>query len=116
MEDEFISPENYLELLITMIGGLTFTKNIDILKLVFNSPLLNPKRYNYSEILYIGNCVGPMLKQMETPIQEFISTKYFTPTIFNSFIDISSLNGYYGTYCKNIAKKTSDKESKRYRI
>jgi hypothetical protein len=110
MEDEFISPENYLELLITMIGGLTFTKNIDILKLVFNSPLLNPKRYNYSEILYIGNCVGPMLKQMETPIQEFISTKYFTPTIFNSFIDISSLNGYYGTYCKNIAKKTSDKE------
>ena len=110
MEDEFISPENYLELLITLIGGLTVTKNIDVLKLVFNSPLLDPKLYNYSEILYIGNCVGPMLKQMGTPIKEFESTKYFTPTIFNSFIDISSLNGNYGAYCKNIAKKTSDKE------
>jgi hypothetical protein len=110
MNDEFISPESYLELLITLIGGLTVAKNVEILKLVFNSPLLDPKRYNYSEILYLGNCVGPVFKQMETPIQEFISTKYFTPTIFNSFVDISSLNGNYGTYCKNLANKTTNKE------
>lgn len=110
MENEFSSPEDYLELLITLIGGLTVTKNIEVLKLVFNSPLLDPKRYDYSEALYLGNCVGPMFKQMETPIHEFVSTKYFTPIIFNSFIDISSLNGNYGTYCKKIAKKATDKE------
>ncbi len=112
MNDKFLSPENYLELLITLIGGLTVTKNIEVLKLVFNSPLLDPKRYNYSEILYLGNCVGPMFKQMKTPIQNFVSTKYFAPTIFNSFIDLSSLNGSYGAYCNKIAKKTTDKEQK----
>jgi len=57
MENEFSSPEDYLELLITLIGGLTVTKNIEVLKLVFNSPLIDPKRYNYSEIVYLGNCI-----------------------------------------------------------
>ena len=61
MENEFSSPEDYLELLITLIGGLSVTKNIEVLKLVFNSPLLDPKRYNYSEILYLGNCIGRCL-------------------------------------------------------
>lgn len=110
MENEFSSPEDYLELLITLIGGLTVTKNIETLKLVFNSPLLNPKRYNYSELLYLGNCVGPMFKQTKTPIEEFVPTKYFTPTIFNSFIDISGLNDNYGSYCKAVADCSTDKQ------
>lgn len=110
MNDEFISPESYLELLITLIGGLTVTKNVEVLKLVFNSPLLDPKRYNYSEILYLGNCVGPMFKQMKTPIEEFVPTKYFTPTIFNSFIDITGLNSKYGSYCKKLADCSIEKQ------
>lgn len=110
MEGEFINPEDYLELLITLIGGLTLTKNIEVLKLVFNSRLLDPKRYNYSEILYLGNCVGPMFKQTKTPIEEFVPTKYFTPTIFNSFIDINNLNDIYGSYCVKLADCSTDKQ------
>lgn len=110
MENEFSSPEDYLELLITLIGGLTVTKNIEVLKLVFNSPLIDPKRYNYSEIIYLGNCIGPMFRQTKTAIEEFVPTKYFTPTIFNSFIDISGLNDNYGSYCKAVADCSTDKQ------
>lgn len=110
MNDRFVVPENYLELLITLIVKLTISGNIEVLKLVFNSHLLNPKRYNYSEMLYLGNSIGPTFKQTKTPIEEFLTTKYFTSTVIETFIDISSLNDSYGFYCQKLADYSTNKQ------
>jgi len=110
IEEGFENPADYNQLLITLIGGLTVMKRLEILKKVFDSELLNPERFNYSEILYFGNCVGPMFRQMRINISLLLSTKYFTPIVFNSFIDISSLNGNYGNFTKKINTITTDKE------
>lgn len=110
IEIEFQNPEEYIELLITIIGGLTVTNNLDSLKNVFNSPLLDTRRFSYSELLYFGNCIGPMLKQMKTDIGQLQKTKFFSSTIYSSFVDISSLNGNYGNYTEEFNKTTSNKE------
>ena len=107
IEIEFQNPEEYIELLITIIGGLTVTKNLDSLKNVFDSPLLDTRRFSYSELLYFGNCIGPMLKQMKTDIGQLQKTKFFSSTIYSSFVDISSLNG---NYTEELNETTSNKE------
>ena len=107
IEIEFQNPEEYIELLITIIGGLTVANNLDSLKNVFNSPLLDTRRFSYSELLYFGNCIGPMLKQMKTDIGQLQKTKFFSSTIYSLFVDISSLNG---NYTEELNKTTSNKE------
>lgn len=101
-----------LELIIAFFGGLIILDNMIVLKAAFCSEILNPEKYNYSQILYFGNCVGPMLKKTQLKIIELKQTKYFTSMVYNSFIDISSLNGNYGVFTKAVNSTTKNLEQK----
>ena len=110
IEIEYQKPEEYVELLIAVTAGLIVSNNLDALKQVFNSPIVDSNRFTYSELLYFGNCVGPMLKQTKTDITQLQKTKFFSSTIYSSFIDISNLNKSYGKYTDLLNKTTSNKE------
>ena len=98
--------------LVLTLNTNAFADNMIVLKAAFCSEILNPEKYNYSQILYFGNCVGPMLKKTQLKIIELKQTKYFTSMVYNSFIDISSLNGNYGVFTKAVNSTTKNLEQK----
>ena len=112
MENEFSRQEEYIDLLIVLICGATVIKQFLILKKVFNSELLNPERFNYSESLYFGNCVGPIFRDTKIDFSSLIKTKFFSVNVYNTFVDICSLNGNYGKYNKKVFNSTKDPEQK----
>ncbi|MAR99043.1 MAG: hypothetical protein CMP80_07970 [Formosa sp.] len=110
IQQELIKLDDYLEILITLICRLIIEKDITILRRIFNSTLLNPKQFNYSELIFFGNCVGPMISQVNFNTTKLIKTKYFTKTIFNSYIDLNSLNTNYGLYAKKLSEISNDRQ------
>jgi len=104
--------EYYIELLIMLVYGSSIQKKYDSLKFIFNSELLNPERFSYSQMLYFGNCIGPIIIQSKLDYLKLINTKYFTFLFFNTYIDISNLNCLYGSYALKIYKSTKDKHQK----
>ena len=112
MEDEFSKQEEYIDLLIALTSGVTVIEYFPILKKIFNSELLNPSRFNYSELLYFGNCVGPIFRDTKIDFSSLLDTRYFTSHVYNTFVDICSLNGNYGKYNKKVFKSTKDPEQK----
>ncbi|WP_298949677.1 hypothetical protein [uncultured Polaribacter sp.] len=112
IEDNYNNSNNYIELLITLVYGVSIQKKYKSLKFIFNSELLNPKNFSYSQMLYFGNCIGPLLKKSEVDYLKLIKTKYFSILFFNTYIDINSLNGLYGLYALKLYNYTSDKQQK----
>lgn len=112
MEEEFSKQEEYIDLLIALTSGVALIQDFRILKKIFNSKLLNPSRFNYSELLYFGNCVGPIFRDLKTDYCKLINTRFFNSHVYNTFVDLDSLNGNYGSYNELIFNSTNDPEQK----
>lgn len=95
-----------------LVYGSSIQKNYDSLKFIFNSELLNPKSFSYSQMLYFGNCIGPIIIKFKLDYLKLINTKYFTSLFINTYIDISNLNFLYGSYVLRIYKSTKDKHQR----
>ena len=63
---------------------------------------------NYSELIFIGNGVGSVLRKIkvdEDDLELLLNNKFFVDYIFLLFVDYSSLNGYYGLLYPIIKRK-----------
>lgn len=96
MEKSFDDVNNYLHQLISLIREFALTKQYGLLARCFNSNLTDPKRFNYSEILFFGNCIGDIFQNTQLNILEFTKCKNFRACYFNVYVDYSSLNTNYG--------------------
>lgn len=63
---------------------------------------------NYSELLFIGNGIGSVLRKIKLNDEDLIlllNNKFFVDYIFLLFVDYSSLNSYYGLLYSIIKKE-----------
>ena len=96
MENSFINVDEYLNLLISTLREFSFKRQFDLIERFFNSTLTDPKRFNYSQLLIFGNCVGDIFKNEQLNILDYTHLKNFKECYFKIYIDYSSLNSQYG--------------------
>lgn len=96
MEKSFTNVDDYLHLLISTFREFASNKQFDFIERLFNSILTDPRRFNYSQILLFGNCVGDVFKNQELNILDYTHLNNFKECYFNVYIDYSSLNSHYG--------------------
>ncbi len=101
-----------LDVIISILRELILKNEISTLKKIFDLETLNPKNFSYSKLLHFGNSVGLLLRKHQIDYLNFSQTKYFTLTIFVTFVDYSSLNKNYGDFACKIHKTTKDRELK----
>ena len=104
--------ENLIDIIINIFRELILQNRFDTIKKLFNHDALNPKLYNYSELIYLCNSIGSQFRKVNSNYKMFYETKYFNKTIFTTFVDYSSLNKNYGIYAKYVYDQTKNKDLK----
>lgn len=104
--------ENLIDVIINIFRELILENRYDTIIKLLNQEVLNPKHYNYSELIYLCNSIGSQFRKANTNYNLFYNTNYFNQTIFTSFVDYSSLNKNYGDYVKYVYVQTKNKDLK----
>ena len=87
MEKSFSNVDEYLHILISTLREFSLKRQFDLIARFFNSTLTDPKRYNYSQLLIFGNCVGDIFKNDELNILDYAHLKNFKECYFKVYID-----------------------------
>jgi hypothetical protein len=104
--------ENLIDIIINIFRELILQNRYDTIKKLFDHDALNPKFYNYSELIYLCNSIGSQFRKVNSNYKMFYDTKYFNQTVFTTFVDYSSLNKNYGKYAQYVYKQTKNKDLK----
>lgn len=91
--------DNFSISFVSIIRELFLLGNIELIDKLFKNSAFEFDRLTYSEVLYIGNGVGSILRKMKLSNEDLallLKNKCFVQYIFLSFVDYSSLEGYYG--------------------
>lgn len=104
--------ENLIDIIIHIFRELIIQNQLNIVKKLFDHEALNPKFYNYSELIYLSNSIGSQFRKSKSNYSIFYDTNYFNKIIYTSFVDYSSLNKNYGDYAKYVYAQTKNKDLK----
>ena len=100
--------------IINLIREFLLAKRIDELNVLFTSNVLKNTIITYQQKLIVGNATGTLLRNLKFSKREFkelCSTEFFQTTIFEIFVDYSSLNGFYAVLLKYFSEKKTTKTS-----
>jgi len=109
-----LSPRQYdlIDTLVIVLRELLLRKDYETIKLCFNLDIFNPKNFQYSELLYLGNSIGLIMRKHQYDYSPFVETKHFAETVFTTFVDYSSLNKNYGVCAKKVFCTTTNNDLK----
>ena len=94
--------------IINLIREFLLAKRMDELNVLFTSNVLKNNINTYQQKLIIGNATGTLLRNLKFSNREFkelCNTEFFQTTIFEIFVDYSSLNGFYAVLLKYFSEK-----------
>ena len=103
------NPET-LDLIVTICRELIHHNRIDVFLKVLNSNIFNSKKFIYSEMLFFGNSIGILFRNLNQINKSILLNTNFLEYVFSIFVDYSSLTNYYGKWCDIVAKNVSDLE------
>jgi hypothetical protein len=92
--------DNFSISFVSIIRELFLLGNIQLINKIFKNSAFEFDRLTYSEVLYIGNGVGSVLRKIKMTNEDLailLKNERFVQHIFLSFVDYSSLVGYYGS-------------------
>ena len=104
------SHEDFVSFIIILSRELLYNKEYSILNQVFELEELAYENFSYSEVLFIGNSIGLLLRKQNLRAQAFINNTNFLRCVYLTFVDYSNLNGYYADWTKIINKSKKTKE------
>ncbi|MBD44867.1 MAG: hypothetical protein CMC65_06525 [Flavobacteriaceae bacterium] len=104
------SHEDFVSFIIILSRELLYNKEYSILNQVFELEELAYENFSYSEVLFIGNSIGLLLRKQNLRDQAFINNTNFLRCVYLTFVDYSNLNGYYADWTKIINKSKKTKE------
>ena len=107
-----VNQQNYASFIAQFSRELLHTKSYDNLNELYRHRGLNYKTFTYSELLYIGNSIGLIIRKQELYNEKLFFNTNFLHCVYLTFVDYSSLNGYYGAWAKKILQKKTSKEIK----
>ena len=108
LENKAQSSEDMLLPLINLIREYLSARKINELNILFNSDLLKKNIITYNQKLIVGNSIGILLRSIQLNKHEITAlskTMFYRTTIFEIFVDYSSLNGYYSEFSHLLIKK-----------
>ena len=104
------SPEDFVSFIIILSRELLYNKQYSILNQVFELEELAYDNFSYSEVLFIGNSIGLLLRKQHLKDKAFLHNTNFLRCVYLTFVDYSSLNGYYADWTGVINKSKKTKE------
>ena len=106
------SQEDFIGFITMLIRELFRKKKYTLIDKIFNLDETNSENFNYSELLYLGNSVGLILREEQRVHETLGKNINFLNCIYLTFVDYSSLNTYYGQWLEALRHiKTSDEIS-----
>ena len=94
--------------IINLIREFLLAKRIHELNILFASDVLKNNIITYKQKLIVGNSAGILLRSIKLSKKEIhllCKTSFFRATIFEIFVDYSSLNGFYAVFAKHFSEK-----------
>ena len=110
VQDTKSSPEDFVSFIIILSRELLYNKQYSILNQVFELEELAYDNFSYSEVLFIGNSIGLLLRKQQVKDKTFLNNANFLRCVYLTFVDYSNLNGYYADWTKIINKSKKTKE------
>jgi len=105
-----ISSEDFTSFIIILSRELLYNKQYTILNKVFELEELEYNTFSYSEILYLGNSIGLLLRKQYFKDNILLNNINFLRCVYLTFVDYSNLNGYYAEWTISISKTKNTEE------
>lgn len=104
------SSELFINFIVSLIRELLHNKNYPLLDSIFKLDELKFNSFSYSEALHLGNSIGLLIRKKTTTDSRLLSNFNFIACVYLTFVDYSSLNGYYGEQTEIIKRNQPNKE------
>ena len=106
------SQEDFIGFITMLIRELFRKKKYTLIDKIFNLDETHSENFSYSELLYLGNSVGLILREEQRVHETLCKNINFLNCIYLTFVDYSSLNTYYGQWLEALRHiNTSDEIS-----
>ena len=92
------STENFIDFITLLVRELFYKQKYELIDAIFSLEELHYSKFSYSEILYVGNSIGLILRRENRIHNMLIKNINFLNCIYLTFVDYSSLNSYYGEW------------------
>ena len=99
------SHQNFTEFITLLIRELFHAKKFILIDEIFNLNELNYNNFTYSELLHIGNCIGLIIRRQGLNDIALMNNINLLHCVYLTFVDYSSLNGYYGKWTNYVSKR-----------
>jgi len=113
IENNLHTNREFVLKLTQIVRELVFAKNYNFLLRVFSLDQMNFSCFNFDDVAYFGNCIGPLLKTFDlksTEVQKLILNDNFLNLVITIYVDYEHLNSYYGDSLKIIIKHCDRKD------
>ena len=103
IKQTFHPRDQYLEFIIDTARFFLASNDVLLLISVFNQLELETKELTFAEKLYVGNSIGIIFRSTRLYKYQLIKlfkSPFMNDIVFESFVDYSSLNGFYGQFIK----------------
>ena len=107
------SRRQFMQKLVQIIRELILIRNYDLLNQIFNLPKMAFNQFNFDDVAYFGNCVGPIIKSIKmssSEAQSLILNDNFIDLILCIYVDYNNLNKHYGNCLKLIQSRSKRKD------
>ena len=107
IENNLHSNRDFILKFTQIIRELILAKKYNLLFRIFSLDQMKFCCFNYDDVVYFGNCIGPLLKTFDlksTEVQILILNDNFLDLIITIYVDYEAINSYYGDSLKIIIK------------
>ena len=104
------SNEDFTGFITLLIRELFHEKKISLIDKIFDMQELFMSSFNYSDLLYLGNSIGLLLRKKDHVDKILSENQNFLNCIYLTFVDYSSLNSYYGEWTTSLLKQNISNE------
>lgn len=99
------SQVDFVEMITILLRDLFRDKDYKLIDEIFRMDELNYRNFSYSELLYIGNCIGLIFRKQGFFDDKLMDNVNFLHCVYLTFVDYSSLNGYYGQWLEHVKRE-----------
>ena len=104
---------HFIQKLVQIVRELVLVKNFSLLNMIFSLPKMVFKEFNFDDVAYFGNCIGPIVKTIDIEsleAQSLIANDNFIDLVLCIYVDYNNLNGHYGNCMKFIKNQSKRKD------
>lgn len=106
------SGDDFPSFVVILVRELFHDSNFKLINTIFNLKELAFVSFSYSEVLFIGNSIGLLFRKNYYFDTDLLQNINFLQCVFLTFVDYSSINGYYGDWAAYINEHVKVKETK----